>query len=405
MDIMRKPSLFIAIETNQVDMVKVLLKYEADVYENVGTTIHEGFEFKLNPMTLIAMNDDVVMLDLVMAKALESLDLLSYIQTMRVAKLSGSRRVLSIMGSNPKIGKVLEIAIAYHSCDTVEMMLGCGCNANTIISSGQSVLELAVDVRLYRYGDHTYQHDPNHDRVIQLLLEHGADPNVRILDSFGYMTLLRSLICYDEVHLINMFIKAGADIHTVTYEDEHDEHQSAIELACLLRRLDVVKILQIHGVDVHAIMESGYTALACAVKGDAHSVVAYLIEQGADYSFSLRLAHEMKHASFVLYGHQSDYTASNVVEQIQTSVLERIRKSQAARILTSAMRTFANRRIKERRHRNMMRALALRGSTVFQPRCSGYNESIMGKLADCLESLKWKWSKVIAGMPRLNLHS
>ena len=110
-------------------------------------------------------------------------------------------------------------------------------------------------------------------RVIQLLLQHGADVNAR--DQSHNMPL--HLALFESDTDVRLLIEHGADIHA-----RDGNHSTPLHLASAEGSTKTVKLLIEHGADVHAEDESYSTPLHLATsKGNAETI-QLLIKHGLD---------------------------------------------------------------------------------------------------------------------------
>jgi cytohesin len=109
--------------------------------------------------------------------------------------------------------------------------------------------------------------------LVELLLQRGADPNVRLRDSFAALHLAES------ADIATLLIAHGASTTARGYEDRTPLHQAAMQ-----GRLDVATVLLAHGSDIESKDEQGRTPLHLAVDQPASSpeIVALLLRHGAN---------------------------------------------------------------------------------------------------------------------------
>ena len=96
--------------------------------------------------------------------------------------------------------------------------------------------------------------------VIELLVNHGAEVNAR---TSTWMSPLMIAAVNDKIDNCKVLLKFGAETNIRTISG-----QSMIELAILNQRTDVVKLLLDHGVDAHALNSQGCSLLNTAIMID-----------------------------------------------------------------------------------------------------------------------------------------
>ncbi|HXP86759.1 MAG TPA: ankyrin repeat domain-containing protein [Bryobacteraceae bacterium] len=204
----------------------------------------------------------------------------------------------SIDGSSP-----LLVAVQNGFYGFAGFLIEHGADVNLANAKGWSPLYLAVK---NRDQESTAIPGPSTEGVLdftQFLLEHKADPNVRIkadteihqgmtaawLKEAGATPLLRAAICGD-LTVVKMLLNHGADPQIPTFD-----HTTPLMVAAgvgwadgLLREysedetLEVVKLLLERGSDVNLANDHGITALHGAGYKGANKVVQFLVDRGAN---------------------------------------------------------------------------------------------------------------------------
>ena len=204
----------------------------------------------------------------------------------------------SVDGSSP-----LLVAVQNGYYDTARFLLEHGANPNLANAKGWTPLYLAVK---NRNQETTAIPGPSTDGVldfITVLLDRGADPNVRIktetevhqgmtalwLKEAGATPLLRAALCGD-LTLVRLLLAHGADPLIETFD-----HTSPLMVASGVgwadgmthehsedETMEVVKLLLEKGAVVNAANDHGITALHGAAYKGANKVVQFLTDRGAD---------------------------------------------------------------------------------------------------------------------------
>ncbi|KAH9502207.1 hypothetical protein Btru_070395 [Bulinus truncatus] len=135
-------------------------------------------------------------------------------------------------------------------------------------------------------------------KVVQSLLEHKADPNVRNKNN---LTALMLAVDHVNNDLVSLLIKSGANVSDTDSNESgadinvvNDDQVSALNMAIecanekvltslLLNGADgTVKVLTQHGADVNAMNEMGHCPLLLAIGTRSKDIVRHLIQNGAD---------------------------------------------------------------------------------------------------------------------------
>ena len=100
--------------------------------------------------------------------------------------------------------------------------------------------------------------------VVLILLEHGADPNIR--DDHGKTPLMRAA-SKGQTNIIQGLLARGADINAVDQDG-----MTSLMFAVMDGKVDVVKLLVVRGANVNVKTEvGGLTALSLAKSADISS--------------------------------------------------------------------------------------------------------------------------------------
>jgi len=191
-------------------------------------------------------------------------------------------------------GTVLQAASHNGHVDAARLLLDCGANVNGAVQHRSSPLSAA-----YR---------ANHPKVVELLLEHGANTEDRRGISLG--TALDDASFNGKVEMVDVLLRHNADVNARGYFDQIPlaltSHRGYVEIATLLLQhgspvdarsrsrntplytaagqghLEFVRLLLGHGADVHARGEDDRTSFQAAIAGGHHETAQLLLEHGAE---------------------------------------------------------------------------------------------------------------------------
>ena len=182
--------------------------------------------------------------------------------------------------------------------DLVQMLLKyAGENTIAAIGGDYSPLQLAC------VGGHV--------EVVELMLEHGVNPNMIGEDDRGNKVLCLALACMrGKPEIVELLLRNGADPNMLISGDSTplvqaclDERTEVVELllqhgayanltsagcdrplsyACQNGNLEVARQLLDHGADINAVDDRGDTPVIIAVRSDNTACVQLLLEYGAD---------------------------------------------------------------------------------------------------------------------------
>jgi ankyrin repeat protein len=210
------------------------------------------------------------------------------------AKIDGP----AVDGSTP-----LLVAVQNGRYDIANYLLAKGANVNTPNEKGWTPLYLAVKSHDQEITSVPGPHNEGSLEFIVALLDHGADPNVRIkaetevhqtmnslwLKEAGATPLLRAALCGD-LTVVKMLLAHKADPNIPTFDNttplmvaagvgwsdgmlkEHSPEET----------LELMKLLVDLGGDVNKANDHGITALHGAGFKGANKVVEYLVSKGAN---------------------------------------------------------------------------------------------------------------------------
>ncbi|KAK4442332.1 ankyrin repeat-containing domain protein [Podospora aff. communis PSN243] len=175
---------------------------------------------------------------------------------------------------DPQNGTALNPAIWNRDEDMVRLILARGVDVNRVSSHGERSLICAINA--HRQGD----------KIVELLLEHGADVNLQGEEKLE--TPLFTAIERSKYDLVRLLLDYGARLHASS-----NNYSSALHCAVSREDLDVFRLLLQRGADPNIISpeveckELGLTshlrtALCCAVKNSQHTMLKELLSWGAD---------------------------------------------------------------------------------------------------------------------------
>jgi ankyrin repeat protein len=230
------------------------------------------------------------------------------LQTILAARLGRYHRYSKGYGC-----RALQYAIQRKSANMIEILLANGIDANEIVKRGFS--DGVSDRRQPESGEpdspnpdfpwrrpsiscgvsafgYAIQQDESEDLwIVQMLLNHGADPNSIVADDFGSFsdydkaTALLEAVKSNELAMVRTLINAGADANTGARKDID---RTPLQAAAELGSFDIVRLLLDHGADVNAPphYDHGATALQFAAIYGYTGIALLLLEKGADVNAS-----------------------------------------------------------------------------------------------------------------------
>lgn len=149
------------------------------------------------------------------------------------------------------------------------------------ISSVKELIAAGADIN-YRNKEQgitllMYALNYNHKFIVYLLLEAGANPNIK--DLYGNIPL--NLAVYnpkDDINVVNALIKAGSHIN-----NQNSTGDTALTLATRKKiNIDILNALVIAGININIQNNDGMTALMYASRGHDVRAINILLEAGAD---------------------------------------------------------------------------------------------------------------------------
>ena len=140
------------------------------------------------------------------------------------------------------------------------------------------LLSIGVDAKLGDAERFTPLHSAaafRHTGVVKSLLDHGADP--KAVAEGGYSVLLSACSGWPKKEIIELLIEAGADPNV-----KSDDGVTPLQKLSFREPPETLKLLLAAGVNVNQVGWEGTTALHWAIDGDNVEVAHLLAESGAD---------------------------------------------------------------------------------------------------------------------------
>jgi ankyrin repeat protein len=154
----------------------------------------------------------------------------------------------------------LSIAISKLHADIVQLLLERGADANSPVINSPPIFHAVL----------TSEHAP---RLIQLLLDHGAD--IEVTTGPANMTALHWAAAEGMVHAVDFLINKGSEV-----DRKCKNGKTAFLLAAENGHTTVVKLLLAKGADLHARSGNRGTALIWAASSGHVETARYLLEKG-----------------------------------------------------------------------------------------------------------------------------
>ena len=226
-------ALIVAAAEGLVDLVELLLTYDADVNLRThrrSTALHEA-----PPLT-----PRIFQLLIHHGADLEARD------------YDGNSTLLSVLGKSSYLDPE----------DAVRVLLDLGADIHSRNDSGETALFRAAANGLCR--------------MIQVLMEYGADIHAR--SKLGRSVLFTAVEChYRSDETVSLLLELGVDVHL-----QDSAGNTALILAAAGDKLDVVKLLLGHGANPHTKNEAGDTALTLAAAKGKPDAVKLLLNHSAN---------------------------------------------------------------------------------------------------------------------------
>ena len=140
-------------------------------------------------------------------------------------------------------------------------------------ASGPTALLVALEAQLAP-DNRLSAHPTRYTRIVRMLIEHGALPNVR--GTSGYTPLMMAAWTADS-ESVNALLAHGAQV-----DAEDDYHGAALQYATWAGSQECVQALVAHGAAVANHGEGGNDALIGAADANRLDTLKYLLDHGAD---------------------------------------------------------------------------------------------------------------------------
>jgi ankyrin repeat protein len=184
-----------------------------------------------------------------------------------IDRLKKKGAILDVPKVEKLVNPLLE-AVARNNIEKVKRLLACGVDVNWAASNGKTPLGSVLSSGYYGPNDQS-----NRAAVVILLLEKGANPNVRF--SFNDpRPLLFYAISGGDVRLAEAMIEKGADPNGMF-------GSSALGTAIQEDRVEMVRMLIANGAHVNVKDEQGKTPLAIAAPRQNNKIIELLKAAGA----------------------------------------------------------------------------------------------------------------------------
>jgi len=146
------------------------------------------------------------------------------------------------------------------------------------------------------------------DKVVEFLLEIGADPNIKSRSTFGYTPLHCSA---EQGHskVIELLLKAGADVHAQDDDPDTDEGGfTPLYIAIRGGYTQIVKLLLEAGSNPNAKTNNGITPLHIATMSEEPEIFSILLNSGANPNAIDEIEYSVLHWLFEMQIVNFDFT-------------------------------------------------------------------------------------------------
>lgn len=210
-----KTALYCAVEYNCLTVAKHLLEHGADITLCCGYHSPYAYIPMISPIGLIIYRDDVYMM-----REILHCDTSSHIFSCHefITKMTNrfrSGQIACMMTEDAVCDKFIEHAILSHDFQEIERLCCCGLSANGTMSDGTSTLIFALHVRIRKVRQADWNCSHNDNRIIEILLKHGADitQDVMVDDApVNRISLLAYAFCQGIHDVGSLLIIAGVNV-------------------------------------------------------------------------------------------------------------------------------------------------------------------------------------------------
>ena len=257
----KEPPIIRAVDNENVEMVKVLVKSKA-------LNVNVVSQRKRNPLLLAARSGNLDIIKMLLAKA------------------------ANVNFKNCKNVTALYCSVYYGHAKVAQELITHGADINERVNQRGTYLHLAT-----RF---------NHVDVVKVLVENGAAINV---EDHNKDTPLLDAVNNGKVEITKLLLKHGANVN---FKD-NDYGRTALHHACTKNgHPEIIKLLIQHGVDLFALDSRGLIPLHYAASNNNIPAAEILIENGADVNFksistdyatvtALHLASKLGHIDMVKF--------------------------------------------------------------------------------------------------------
>ena len=254
-----------------MDVVTVLLEAGADptIVDDVHySSLHAAVDGRCSKDTLQALIHHGALIDAARKDGTNAL--------LRACKTGQSETVRFLLetGADVNIAKpngnscLHEAVYGHCSSETLHKIIQKGVNVNDVNNKSETALIVAC---------YKAQAEP-----VKLLLENGVNPNIS--DDYDYTSLHAAVYgCCTNVTLQDIIT------HEVHLNDQNNNGETAVMLACLYRQQDSVRVLLEAGSGPNIPNDNGDTCLhAVVMRGCSKKIIQALIDHGADVNATSR---------------------------------------------------------------------------------------------------------------------